>query len=122
MLLHSSLGDLDVSGRKLLRAFLQGMKKDECSPRSPEVEHTITLLSVPSPQLSDFSSDLTRVGKGQGRSLLGEERDDSHDLCPTRLVEVIKEILYWVPVIILFKEFDRPWRFHRLFILLNDIP
>ncbi len=113
MLLHSGLGDLDVSGRKLLRALLQGVKKHECSPRSPEVEYAVTLLSVPSPQLSDFSSDLARVGKGQGRPLLGQERDDGHDLCPTRLVEVIEELLYWAPVVIIFKELNRPWRRHE---------
>jgi hypothetical protein len=41
MLLHSSLGDLDVSGRKFLRALLQGVKKDEGSPRSPEVQQAV---------------------------------------------------------------------------------
>jgi hypothetical protein len=94
MLLHSSLGDLDVSGRKFLRVFLEGVKKNEGSPRGPEVQQAVTLPPVLSPQLSDFSLDLTRIGKGQGRSLLGEERDDGHDLCSARLVEAIEEILY----------------------------
>lgn len=111
MLLHTSLGNLDVSGRKLLRALLQGVKKDEDPARRPEVHQAVTVPPVLGPQLADFSSDLTRIRKGQGRSLLGEERDDRHDLRSARLVEAIEEILYRALALIALKELDRPGAF-----------
>ena len=101
---------------------LQGVKKDETPARSPEVQQAVTLPPVLSPQLSDFSLDLTRIRKGQGRSLLGEERDDCHDLRSAGLVEAVEEILYRAPTLIVLKELDRPGRLHKAFILFRGIP